>query len=385
MKPNWQYFMFAYALFAAGFFFLIRPKYHNLFYYVTLLTPYVILLHKDRIGILWHSSIFRLSFIYLGMVAFSVLWASPPELHKLSNHLFPFLYLMAFIALTIELALQIKKFPDAVLKAILISATIWIPISIFLFYQDHSWSVRLEGVGRLENAVAGATLYGMVALLCLHITIQKSSFSTLWRSLAAVCGTLSLVYMSLTQSRSPVIGLLIAGLIYAVLQRFWMLLLAVFAITILVGVAFYLEVLPLDLLVSRGLSYRPEIWQQSSPVIMNNPWFGHGASFDLIYRLSNKVISYSHTHNAFIGSLLFVGIIGTCILLILIVQSFRYACSSRNYLATSLLAYAVVILFVDGYKLLDSPELEWLYFWFPVALVASNEIKVHKHTPGHPE
>jgi O-antigen ligase len=164
-----------------------------------------------------------------------------------------------------------------------------------------------------------------------------------------------------------------------------MLLLAVFAITILVGVAFYLEVLPLDLLVSRGLSYRPEIWQQSSPVIMNNPWFGHGASFDLIYRLSNKVISYSHTHNAFIGSLLFVGIIGTCILLILIVQSFRYACSSRNYLATSLLAYAVVILFVDGYKLLDSPELEWLYFWFPVALVASNEIKVHKHTPGHPE
>ena len=375
MKPNWQYFTVAYALFAAGFFFLIRPKYHNLFYYVALLAPYVILISKDRIEILLQASIFRLSLAYLGMIAVSVLWASPSGLHKLSNHLFYFLYLIAFMALTIELTLKTKKFPDYVLKAILTSATIWIPISIFLFYQNHPWSIRLEGVGRLENPITGGLMFGMVALLCLHATIQKGNFSTLWRSLAATCGALCLVYMALTQSRSPVIGLLLAGLIYAVLQRYWKLLLSVLGIAIVVGIAFYLDILPRDLLTSRGLSYRPEIWQQALPAIMENPWFGHGATFDQTYQLSNKLVFQSHTHSAFIASLLFVGIVGTSILLALIVQSFRYAYRARNQLATSLLTYAIVILFINGYKLLDHPEIEWLYFWLPIALAAANEIR----------
>ena len=382
MKPNWQYFTFAYALFAAGFLFLIRPKYHNLFYYVLLLTPYVVLLNRQRMGILWQSSIFRLSLAYLGMVAVSVLWASPAELHKLPKYLFPFLYLMAFMALTIELTLQVKKFPDTVLKVILISATLWIPISIFLFYQDHSWSIRLRGVGRLENPLAGATTFGMVALLCLHAIIQKSTFSTGWRGIAAACGILCLVYISLTLCRSPVIGLLLAGLVYAVLQHYWKLLLAVLGITLMAGAAFYLDILPLDLLVSRGLSYRPEIWQQALPAIMENPWFGHGTTFDQTYHLSRRFIFESHTHSAFIASLLFVGIIGTGVLLILMVQSFRYASSDSNHLVASLLTYAIVILFINGYELLDNPAIVWLYFWYPVALAAANEIKVSFSRPA---
>jgi len=384
MKPNWQYFTFAYVLFAAGFFFLIRPKYHNLFYYVTLLTPYIILIGRDRIGILWQSSIFRLSLAYLGMVAISVLWASPPELHKLPKYLFPFLYLIAFIALTVELTLQVKKFPDYVFKAILISAALWISVSIFLFYQDHSWSIRLRGVGRLENPLAGAIMFGMVALLCLHITIQKSTFSTLWRSIAAICGVLSLVYIALTQCRSPVIGLFLAGLIYAVLQHYWKLLLAVLGITITVGAAFYLDILPLDVVISRGLSYRPEIWQQALPAILENPWFGHGTTFDQTYHLTGKPSFQSHTHSAIIASLLFVGIVGTALLLILIVQSFRYSCNASNYLTTSLLTYAIIILSINGYQLLDNPAIAWLYFWLPVSLAAANEIRV-KFTPTHPE
>ena len=376
MKPNWQYFTVAYALFAAGFFFPTRDKYHNLFYYVALLTPYVILISKDRVKVLWQSSIFKLSLAYIGMVAISVLWASPSELHKLSNYLFDFLYLVTFIALTIELTLQVKKFPDYVLKTILTSATIWIPISIFLFYQDHPWSMRLDGVGRLENPLAGAIMFGMVTLLCLHTIIQKGNFSTLWRSIAATCGALSLVYMSLTQSRSPVIGLLLAGLVYAVLQRYWKLLLATLGIAIVAGVAFYLDILPHDLVISRGLSFRPEIWQQALPAIMENPWFGNGATFDQTYHLSNKLVFQSHTHSAFIASLLFVGIVGTCILLLLIVQSFKYACSTRNQLVASLLTYAIVMLSINGYKLLDNPSIEWLYFWLPVALAAASEIRI---------
>jgi O-antigen ligase len=382
MKPNWQYFTFAYVLFAAGFLFLIRPKYHNLFYYVLLLTPYVVLLNRQRLEILWQSSIFRLSLAYLGMVAVSVLWASPAELHKLPKYLFPLLYLMAFIALTIELTLQVKKFPDTVLKAILISATLWIPISIFLFYQDHTWSTRLEGVGRLENPLAGAIIFGMVTLLCLHVIIRKSGFSTGWRGIAATCGALCIVYLSLTQSRSPVVGLLLAGLVYAVLQRYWKLLQAILGITLMAGAAFYLDILPLDVLISRGLSYRPEIWQQALPAIMENPWFGHGTSFDQTYHLPRRFIFESHTHSAFIASLLFVGIIGTCVLLILMVQSFRYASSDSNHLVASLLTYAIVILFINGYELLDNPAMVWLYFWYPVALAAANEIKVSFSRPA---
>ena len=219
-------------------------------------------------------------------------------------------------------------------------------------------------------------MYGMVALLCLHATIQKDNFSTLWRSLAAICGALCLVYMALTQSRAPIIGLLLAGLVYAVLQHYWKLLLAILSIAIVVGIAFYLDILPRDLVISRGLSFRPEIWQQALPAIMENPWFGNGVTFDQTYHLSNKLVFQSHTHSAFIASLLFVGIVGTCILLLLIVQSFKYACSTRNQLVASLLTYAIVMLSINGYKLLDNPSIEWLYFWLPVALAAASEIRI---------
>jgi len=381
LKPNWKYFSYTYALFAAGFFFLIRPKYHNLFYYITLLTPYLLLIKGDRITNLLKSSIFKLAIAYSALFAISVLWASPPEPIKLSRYLFHFLYLIAFIALTIELVHQNRKFPDLVIKAVMTSATIWIPISILLFYQDHPWTARIEGLGRLENPIAGGMMYGMVAILCLHAIIQKDRLSTIWRILAVTCGILCLVYMTLSQSRSPLIGLLLAGTIYTALQGYWKLLVVIIGVCFAIGIMFYLEILPFQQVISRGLSYRPEIWMQILPLIMENPWFGHGATFDHIYHLPNHPDVYSHTHSALFASLVFVGIVGTSILLALIAQSFRYAFRSKDHLATSLLIYAMVNLLVNGYQLVDHPEIEWLYFWFPVAIAAASEIRCKSLVP----
>lgn len=373
--------MYAYALFAAGFLFLVRPKYHNLFYYITLLTPYIILIKTDRLSVLLKSSIFRLAIIYFGLFAVSVLWASPPEPNKLSRYLFHFLYLIAFIALTIELVQQKQNFLDIVIKAVVTSATIWIPVSILLFYKDHPWSARFEGVARLENPIAGGIMYGMIAMLCLHAIVQKYRFPAYWRILAVTCGILCLTYMSLSQSRSPIIGLLFAGTLYTVLQGYWKLLLTIIGGALAIGITFYLDILPLDLVISRGLSYRPEIWMQILPLIMENPWFGHGATFDHIYHLPNHPDVYSHTHSALFASLVFVGIVGTSILLALIAQSFRYAFRSKDHLATSLLIYAMVNLLVNGYQLVDHPEIEWLYFWFPVAIAAASEIRCKSLVP----
>jgi hypothetical protein len=81
------------------------------------------------------------------------------------------------------------------------------------------------------------------------------------------------------------------------------------------------------------------------------------------------------------ASLVFVGIVGTSILLALIAQSFRYAFRSKDHLATSLLIYAMVNLLVNGYQLVDHPEIEWLYFWFPVAIAAASEIRCKSLVP----
>ncbi|HYQ70859.1 MAG TPA: O-antigen ligase family protein [Gammaproteobacteria bacterium] len=376
MNPNWQYLLYAYVLFAVGFFFPVWNKYHNHLYYFAILIPYVITLSRDRLRYLLQSSIIRLAVVYIGMISASVLWASPPEPHKLPKYLLVFIQLTAFIALTTELKLQTKSFQDTVIKAVLASAMLWIPVTVIVFYHAHPWSGRLEGLERLQNPLAGATMYGMTALLCLYVIVQKDRFEPFWRILAGVCGALCIVYIALTQSRSPVLALLAAGTLHAALLGYRNLLLIIFGTCLAAGLAFYLGIISPDMVTSRGLSYRPEIWMQTLPTIMKHPWFGNGATFDQVYHLSSGLNFKSHTHSALMASLVFVGIVGTGILTGLIAQAVRYARRAENHIALSLLVYAIANLLINGYKLAGTPEIEWLYFWFPLALIAANEIKI---------
>ena len=375
IRPNWQYFTYTYALFAAGFFFLTRSKYHNLFYYLMLLTPYIVVFSTHRFRALFESTIFKLAAAYLLMVAVSVLWGSPPEPRELSKYLFHFLYLTAFIALTIELSLHSRDFLDKTLKAILISAAFWAPVAIALFYQDAEWSERLSGVGRLVNPVSGSTVYGMVALICFYMYIEHDEFTTKWRNFALAVGALCIAYMILTQTRGTVIGLFLALLLYTLFSHHWKIALTVIAAGATLGFLFFVGIFPPELVLARGMSYRPEIWSIALTYILDNPWIGHGAEFGVAYEVSKNVTINSHTHNAFINSLLYVGIAGTILLLMAIAQSLRYTRTSNNRLAFMLLVYAIIDLSLNGYKLLDHPQVGWLYFWFPIALAAASELR----------
>jgi uncharacterized membrane protein len=71
--------------------------------------------------------------------------------------------------------------------------------------------------------------------------------------------------------------------------------------------------------------------------------------------------------------------IGGGLLLLLIatalVHSYKYFHASGNWIFICIIAYFIVCMTFDSTHLLYKPNLGWLIFWMPIALLAGEEIR----------
>jgi O-antigen ligase len=131
----------------------------------------------------------------------------------------------------------------------------------------------------------------------------------------------------------------------------------------------------------RGIPYRLDIWGQSLLQAKDAPFFGHGLTADTRLIMPNGA-KMLHHHSVYMTTLFYGGIVGLLLLIALAAsalwQGLTRTGELQKFLLTCMLLYGTLCIVTDGNTLIRHPKPVWIFFWFPIALVAASEL------PGNP-
>jgi len=376
-----HYFFIVYFLFLLGFFVFPSTHWHNNLFYGLILFPYLVTLQLKRIQLISRSNLWILSMALACYMCLTLLWAENADFKDYVYYLRRLVYLFVFLSLTIELVLRYPKFIDHLFVFLCWVAAITAIVSIFWFYSSHSFPIyRLMFLGdQVRNPIAGASVYGMAALVCCFYFLDKKKPHD-W-IYTGLCVTI-LFSVALTQSRGPWLALLSTFPIGAILTRDKKLLATVLCV-ILIGVImfFFIEGFKGSILRPGNVSYRLEIWEQTLKRIKEAPFFGKGISGERTFIMADG-IKLNHSHNVYLGTTFNGGLMGLLLLFILQVlvlwEGFLCFIRENNFIYVALLLFAFICIATMNHGVINHPEALWLYFWLPLALLAAKRLSSDK-------
>lgn len=323
---------------------------------------------------------------YLGFLVLSTTWGNRGPM-GIAEGAGKFVNMLAFVG---TVALLSVRAPAVLRRAELVFVGVGAAMAAFLtglFAVRYTGDplVRLEGMGAASNSVVAALLFG-AALLYALVRLLPSAKTAMGRAAVLLTGLALLTAMVLTQSRGPLVALVAALAVTMAVEfrRHWRWMLpagaAAAAIVMLAGG---------HALLVRGFSYRPEIWREALERWTEHPWLGIGASSRIQF-----VMAYGETinsaHNIFLSALLYSGIVGLALLLVLLaaaaVEVVRGARRGGDRLPMALLAFTLVAGLVDRQIDLRNLAPEYLTIWYACGLLAAQALRrpqdAKVRTPG---
>ncbi len=143
---------------------------------------------------------------------------------------------------------------------------------------------------------------------------------------------------------------------------------------------FYIEGFK-EMITVRIYSYRLEIWQQTIARIKEALLFGKGITTDTKFIMADGV-KVNQPHSIYFATMLYGGLIGLFLLLTLqaiaLWKSFLYFLKENDFTYVALLLFAFINIIVARYKVIGRPDVLWIYFWLPIALLAAKELSSDK-------
>lgn len=124
------------------------------------------------------------------------------------------------------------------------------------------------------------------------------------------------------------------------------------------------------LIMQRGSSYRPEIFQVSLQMIAEHPWTGLGLG--AFYRVEAAGLQFDHTHNMFTHVAVELGLPGmllwVAVWLFTLGEIVRARSTPFGKLLLSLWVFSTLAMQFDAASLTGTPRAEWFISWLPVGL-----------------
>lgn len=277
---------------------------------------------------------------------------------------------------------------DKFLRWLVVIGALTAMINIVVFYWSHPLAARMEGVMVARAPTLVGQVYGVVVLLGILLSWRTDCFKCAL-GLSFAC-TPALVALGLSQSRGPLLSLvltLVIGLCW--LRPGWKILLVQFVVAAL-GLIGLFVIFPLDqLLLGRGASFRDQIWADVIQQMIAEPglfWWGVGMSE--VTDIQTSIGEYHHAHNAWLDIFYRTGIIG---LGLAVVHLVLLLWTARRHLPlaplTLWLLYGCGCLLVDSRSLFWEIDVKWLLYWIPAGLLAAalmprKSLPVRTQLPG---
>ena len=370
-----QFLAVSMSFFLAMFFFVPSNSIHRNFYYILVLLPYLFVFFGDKPVELLKTRTIKILYLFLLYFLVSLFWSQGPDIDAVYNIVRKELLVLFFV---ISLAwLWNQGYQENLLRGLLLGAFVGVLLSIYYYYihLGNDWQSRLEGFDRGGHAIKSPVMYGavLVTLFCCLDKIKR------YRWLAYIAMILFLLFVLLSQTRGILIAILASISVCLLLKGQVRTILAMLvAALIVLAYAYYADIFS-RMLTLQDVRY--EIWQQAFRDWSLHPIFGFGIYPEREVLLASGV-SYVHPHNIFISHLLYGGIVGLTLLILvwlsICFSAFRCWFSQRDLLPVGLFFYFTWVGLFDFSTLIKSADVEWVFFWFMVALIVAYEARCKK-------
>jgi hypothetical protein len=364
-KP--EFLRYTYLIFLAGFFFSPDNHLHRNYFYLFVIVPFLIGLDSSFIRNCIRSTLFQLSILFLLYFWASMFWTdtnlSSENYYDLSRYL---LMLVIFIMVTMMLSSISEENFDKMKFWLCSAACISAIIMVLIFYDSKNFPrARLTGYfEHTQNPNQASMYFGFIGILAFH-SILCAKYA--WQKIFYWFVYLTLfVYILLCQSRGPLLAFIIVLVMESIFAKNWKMIALFLTLFIVFMVLLEFYDLGIRSFYERGLSYRLTLWKGAIKHISEAPLFGKGWFADVNIQIEKKMLT---AHNLLLLVSAKGGIIGGGLLLLLILttfmHSYKYFVDSGNWSMT-----------FDYTHILYKPNLGWIIFWMPIALIAGEEIRL---------
>jgi len=360
-----------------------RTFFHALIYPLTL----YLLVRKDSMAV-WQDPFIRLFLLFCGYMAVTTwLVGSDPADDDAQAMRWAFEAALGILGYFLWMRAVVSR-PGFWARWFLVVALAGALSGLLFSLQEAFQGGRIQGFGVMGHPIQGASIATVFLATGLFLTFREDSSASRSDTLLAMVSVVSVcAFVTLSQSRAPLIALLLylfflAGFLgyrYRRPATIFALLLVTACVVILLQWFIGLGVLS-DQLISRGGSYRFEIWAAYLTYPPESVLLGNGAGLD--FRLTDAAklhlepmgLDIAHPHNIWLGAFVENGLIGVLMQAGLVMLPAIAVSRSRLALRTRLHLLAILVLFLlltftDEYTLVTSVHPIWFVGWIPLVFV----------------
>jgi O-antigen ligase len=375
--PRIIFFEIAFLIFISGFFFINQIKWQNDVFYVFILIPYLIMFKRKIFTMMCRSRIFLIVLVFVGYSMTTLLWGPGGAYSDYIQVFTKSLSVLVFYALTIELSLVDERFRGRVFFVLCWISLAGAILAMYLVHYGFVYPpVRLEDIGAFRSPIQAGSVFGMILIIIYYHFLSKG-----WRWYNILYIPLFIALLTillLIQSRGPLLALIVAFFVGSLVARDFKMLIILTLIAagiwILVssGERFFY-----DLIITRGDSYRLEIFQCVFKIIREKMVFGHGMLMKFTCTMSNGSL-ISRTHNLFLAAWLYGGLTGLVLLGASCIKALWYSglylVRNKNCIYLTLLIYSFICVSTGNHNAISNPHPLYLFFWMPLGFLSAFEI-----------
>ena len=244
-------------------------------------------------------------------------------------------------------------------------------INLYIYFASPPAGGRLIGTGALRNPLLSSHVLGFFCTYWIAAWLTRSERHD-W--LPIVLALPLLAALRATGSRTPRLALALTSL--------WMLLItsrrALYLVAALMLAAAISMVFMPELLLQRGLSFRPQLWSEAIRQASEHLWIGHGFDSKFVFNIKGLGWALSDPHNVEPAVLLELGLVGLSLWLLMygliLLRCLQQRHQGKFQLASALVVYGLSAGLSEGSNFFSRPNENWFLIWVPISLVAALSI-----------
>lgn len=347
-------------------------KVNNLFHLSAILFIITLYLDKDLRMAFFRNRETRQGMAFIAAMllyfSFSNLWSDDPG--NIESTLTHSVYLLLYLAMLITILNGSKR--NQLFTAIVAGLTV---LSLYtLLFDSHNILLLRQ---TLPNNPGPQNVIDLAGCAAIGVILTLIVFRDTKNKFILLALPILLATIAITQSRGPVLSLLIALIVtthYRSISRknvaYLAISLALTAVLLAYSTAGEMLISRFEMMSTQGMT-RVSIWHHTLELVAQAPFFGYG--FDKGLSFTNYTGEYIRTtHSLYLGALLQGGIIGlmffSAVLIYGLLSAFRRIKSGMR-LEAALYIFMLIFYASQGMFVVGNPSESWTLFWFPLGVI----------------
>lgn len=342
--------------------------YQTIYYILTLLPLILFLAIRPNEIINKISNITKIFIIFSLWSSITIFWSDTQEtlITPITRSIYTFSLFLSFSIIS-------RKNEKTILNIFITSGLIVATLSTYELYDfiiTYQPGSRFIGTGALSNPLLSSHIFGLFAVLFFALTITTENIKA--KLIYLFLALIFLIAVTSTGSRTPLLALTTTAIWFAFILNNKKSFIIILSSTILLILIYIIYP---EAIISRGFSYRPELWSLTIDKIILKPIVGYGFDSNSGFYINSLDTTFREPHNIHLSMLYFTGTIGFTLWCAMHVYAlwvcWKNKLDSLFIVGSALLIYGIAAGMTEGGSLLPRPKEHWFITWIPLAFISA--------------